>query len=61
MRAERNVFDDGLISVQRGFRLNEWRNLAGRAGIPAAKVWRYHGTRILLQARKNSGEPATRK
>jgi SAM-dependent methyltransferase len=61
MRAERNVFDDGLISVRRGFQLNEWRDLAGRAGIPAAKIWRYHGTRILLQARKNSGEPATRK
>ena len=52
MRANPTVREDGLISVRRGFRQGEWRELAARAGIPQAKVWRYHGTRIVLQARK---------
>jgi hypothetical protein len=30
-----------------------------QAGIPEAKVWRYHGTRILLQARKKRLEQVT--
>lgn len=54
MRADRTVLEDGLISVRRGFRRSEWRGLAARAGIPQAKVWRYHGTRIVLQARKKN-------
>lgn len=54
MRANRTVAEDGLISVRRGFRQNEWRGLAARAGIPGANVWRYHGTRIILQARKKT-------
>lgn len=52
MRANRTVMGDGLISVRRGFRLNEWCDLAAEAEIPAPKVWLYHGTRIVLQARK---------
>jgi SAM-dependent methyltransferase len=52
MRAERTVIEDGLISVRRGFRLGEWRELAVRAGISEARIWRYHGTRIVMQARK---------
>ena len=52
MRADRSLIEDGLISVRRGFRRHEWRALAARAGIPEASVWRYHGTRIVLQARK---------
>jgi SAM-dependent methyltransferase len=54
MRADRTVIEDGLISVRRGFRQNEWLNLAALAGIPKATVWRYHGTRIMLQARKKA-------
>ena len=54
MRTDPTVRQDGLISVQRGFRLDEWRALAARAEIPGAEVWRYHGTRIVLQARKKS-------
>jgi SAM-dependent methyltransferase len=54
MRANPTVLEDGLISVRRGFRLGEWRELATRAGIPATHVWRYHGTRIVLQARKKN-------
>ena len=61
MRSGRNTFDDGLISVRRGFQLNEWRDLADRAGIPAANVWRYHCTRILLQARKKTSGLAEQK
>jgi ubiquinone/menaquinone biosynthesis C-methylase UbiE len=55
MRANKTVIKDGLISVQRGFRLNEWRALAARAEIPSASVWRYHAARIVLQARKKTG------
>jgi SAM-dependent methyltransferase len=54
MRADRTVLEDGLISVRRGFRRDEWRALAARAKIPAANIWRYHGTRIVLQARKKT-------
>ncbi len=46
--------DDGLISVKRGFRCREWRELAVRAEIPDAQVWLYYGTRIVLQARKGA-------
>jgi SAM-dependent methyltransferase len=53
LRANPTVREDGLISVQRGFRQSEWRALAVQAGIPRVKVWRYHGSRIILQARKN--------
>jgi SAM-dependent methyltransferase len=48
----RIVREDGLISVKRGFRRREWRELAARADIPDAKVWLYYGTRVGLQARK---------
>ena len=62
MRANKTVIEDGLISVQRGFRVDEWRALAVRAEIPGASVWRYHAARIVLQARKKSngylGSPA---
>ena len=54
LRAKAIVREDGLISVRRGFRLHEWRDLATRADIPGANVWRYHGTRIVLQARKQA-------
>ena len=43
---------DGLLSVRRGWRLDEWRALARQAGIPDARVWLYYGARIMLQARK---------
>lgn len=48
----RAMREDGLISVQRGFRLDEWRGHAAAAGIPDARVWLYAGTRIMLAARK---------
>jgi 2-polyprenyl-3-methyl-5-hydroxy-6-metoxy-1,4-benzoquinol methylase len=48
----RQVREDALTSVQRGFRLREWRELAKQAGLPGATVWLYYGTRIVMQARK---------
>jgi SAM-dependent methyltransferase len=50
----REVREDALISVKRGFRLGELRLLANRAGLNHSRVWLYYGTRILLQARKGS-------
>lgn len=44
---------DGMLSVQRGFRVNEWQTLARQAGILDARVWVYYGARIMLQARKH--------
>ena len=55
MRVSRRVRQDALISVKRGFRLDEWRGLAQQANLPNPRVWLYYGTRIVLQARK--GEP----
>jgi ubiquinone/menaquinone biosynthesis C-methylase UbiE len=52
MRTSRTLREDGLISVRRGFRRTEWRELAAHAEIPNAEVWLYYGTRIVLQARK---------
>jgi hypothetical protein len=45
---------DGVISIQRGWRVQEWRRLAHLAGIPNAKTWLYFGSRIILQAKKSS-------
>ena len=44
--------DDGLLSVQKSWRVGEWRSLAARAGIPEARVWLYGGARLMLQARR---------
>ena len=54
IHADRNLRGDALISVKRGFRRREWRQLAARAEIPGAKVWLFYGTRIVLQARKGA-------
>jgi hypothetical protein len=43
---------DAVISVQRGFRVAEWRRHAAEAEIPSARVWLYAGTRIMLAAKK---------
>lgn len=44
---------DGLLSVRRGFWVDELRLLARGAGIPRARVWLHYGTRVILQARKD--------
>ena len=48
----REVREDALVSVKRGFRLRELRDLANRAGLNDAKVWLYYGARVVLQTRK---------
>jgi hypothetical protein len=52
MRVTPQFRSDGLLSIQRGWRLGEWRELARQAGIPQARVWLYYGSRVILQARK---------
>jgi SAM-dependent methyltransferase len=49
---EKNFRNDGLISVKRGWRVEEWKALAERAGLRDARVWLYGGARILLLAQK---------
>jgi len=46
------VRKDALMSVERAFRLGEWRALAGRAGLRYQRIWLYYGSRIVLQAWK---------
>lgn len=43
---------DGVISIERGWRVSEWKQLAHDAGVTNARVWLYYGSRIILQARK---------
>ena len=43
---------DAALSVRRGWRIAEWQRLAGAAGLVGARVWREHGTRILLTLTK---------
>ena len=43
---------DAALSVKRGWRVREWRDLAGRAGIVDAQVQLHFGARIVLVARK---------
>jgi SAM-dependent methyltransferase len=52
LRISHGVRADALLSVKRGFHLNELRNLADRGGVSGSQVWLYFGTRIILQARK---------
>ena len=51
-RLSPSMRSDGLLSVRRGWRLAEWRELARKAGIPKADVSLYFGSRIFLRARK---------
>lgn len=46
--------EDGLLSVKRGFRTDEWRRLAKRAQLDDAKAWRYFGARVMLSGRKSA-------
>ncbi len=47
--------EEGLLSVRRGFRVPELRDLAGRAGLGDPRVSLYCGARVVLQARKRNG------
>ncbi len=44
--------EDGLLSIKRGFRSDDWRELANRAGLKDAKVWMHYGARVMLAAQK---------
>ncbi len=48
----KNFRDDGLLSVKRGFRVEEWREFARVAGITEAKIWSHFRARVILAARK---------
>lgn len=52
LRVTPQFLADGLLSVRRGWRVGEWRALAGQAGLADARVWLYYGSRVMLQARK---------
>jgi len=56
-RFPKHFRDDGLLSVQRSYRVKEWRALAARAGIPDARVWLYGGARLMLQASRSVSLP----
>jgi 2-polyprenyl-3-methyl-5-hydroxy-6-metoxy-1,4-benzoquinol methylase len=48
----RTFREDGLLSVRRGFRVDEWRRFAAEAKMPQAQTWLYFGARIMLASRK---------
>ena len=45
-----HFISDAMISVRRGWRVQEWRALAGQAGIPGARVSLSAGARVILYA-----------
>ena len=53
LQCPREIREDGVLSVKRGWRVGEWQALARKAGITHAKVWQEHGTRVFLLARKS--------
>jgi len=52
MRLPAIVCGDGLLSVERGWRVPELRELAAAAGLANVQVSLYFGARVILQARK---------
>ncbi len=52
LRAPRAFRADAMLSVRRGWRVPEWQTLAAEAGLTGARVWREHGTRVLLALSK---------
>ncbi len=57
-RFPKHFREDALLSVKRGFRVPELRDLAVRAEITHARVWLYYGTRVILQANKFRRSPS---
>jgi SAM-dependent methyltransferase len=53
--APREFRRDGLLSVRRGWRAGEWRELVERAGLTGARVWSEHGSRVLMARVKGGG------
>ncbi len=52
LRVSPDFREDGLLSVRRGWRLGEWRQLADDAGMTDVRVWLEAGARIILEAKK---------
>lgn len=52
LRAPKEFISDGLLSVRRGWRVEEWSRLACAAGLDSARVWGEHGARVLLAVLK---------
>lgn len=52
LRVPPHFLADGMLSVRRGWRVNEWRRLAAQAQIPDPRISVYFGSRIFLQSRK---------
>jgi len=52
LRLSDNMVADGLLSVRKSWRAEEWRQLADQAGLRSATVTNYFGTRVILTARK---------
>jgi hypothetical protein len=50
----REFIRDGLISVKRGWRLNEMRDLVARSGIHGLQVRLYYAARVLVMGHKGS-------
>jgi hypothetical protein len=53
IRLPREFRRDGLLSIERGWRVPDWRRLAEAAGLTNARIWQEHGTRILLAVVKD--------
>jgi ubiquinone/menaquinone biosynthesis C-methylase UbiE len=47
-RAPRHFREDGVLSVRRGWRVAEWRELAARAGLAGARVRSFGGMQLVL-------------
>jgi SAM-dependent methyltransferase len=52
LKVHPTIREDAMISVRRGFRKNEWLNLARKAGLQNPHVAVDYGARIVLQVRK---------
>jgi ubiquinone/menaquinone biosynthesis C-methylase UbiE len=52
LRFPRPFRQDAVLSVRRGWRLDEWHHLAKTAGLKDSRIWLEHGTRILIAATK---------
>lgn len=52
MRAPRHFRTDGVLSIRRGWRRQEWRRLAAEAGLHDARVLAYWGMQIILEWRR---------
>ncbi len=60
MRLPAVISADGLLSVEKSWRVPELRELAATAGIPNVQVSLYFGARVILQAQKGEAKTQPR-